>query len=154
MWGGFALFWEHGVTGDVGRGHASPDAFFTLWGIPFVVIGQYMIWGRFFYIAWRKSRTYYAVTSKRVLVVSQTTRRKIIAGYLPSLDGITLSLRSDGIGTIEFSPQPETIRSFFSNNRRGAPSLDIDLNRLVFYDILDARNVYQLLQDRRNIAEK
>jgi hypothetical protein len=41
----------------------------VLWGVPFVVIGQYMIWGRFLYDAWLKPRTYYGITNRRVLIL-------------------------------------------------------------------------------------
>ena len=52
LWGGFAIFWEGGVTGIFGLGNGNPSpSFFMLWGIPFVIIGQYLIWGRFFYTA-------------------------------------------------------------------------------------------------------
>ena len=45
-----------------------------LWGIPFVVAGQYLIWGRFFYDAWLKRRTYYALT---VIVVQNGWSRRM-----------------------------------------------------------------------------
>jgi len=154
MWGGFAIFWEWGVTGDFGHSanaHAAPS-FFALWGIPFVVMGQYLIWGRFLYIAWKKGRTYYAVTNKRVVVLNAGMSRKISDAFLRNLDSVSLSTRSDGTGTIEFSPQPNAQSfGFFKSNRSGA-QMDIDLSQLAFHDIDDARNVYQLIQAQREQA--
>jgi hypothetical protein len=46
----------------------------VLWGVPFVVIGQYMIWGRFLYDAWLKPRTYYGITNRRVLMRARNGR--------------------------------------------------------------------------------
>ena len=66
MWGGFAFFWEFEV---VHSGHA--PIFFMLWGIPFVLIGIYLIIGRFFWDAYQRGNTYYAVTSQRLLFVRQ-----------------------------------------------------------------------------------
>ena len=68
LWGGFALFWEWGVSGAGSGIHNSSTAtgFMQLWGIPFVVMGQYIIWGRFVYDYWRKGRTHYALTNRRV----------------------------------------------------------------------------------------
>jgi len=153
LWGGFAIFWEWGVTGHFGNSNSSHQApgFFALWGVPFIVIGQYMIWGRFFYIAWKKSRTYYALTNKRVLVLCAGSTRKVIDGYLQNLSSVSLTTRSDGIGTLEFSPDFATVSSpTFNNRRRGGIPMDINLSRLAFIDIADARNVYQLIQSQRN----
>ena len=79
LWGGFAIFWEAGVAGYWGSGARSgaPWAFGMIWGIPFVLIGQYLIWGRFFYAAWKKKRTHYGVTNRRVLVVQNGWKRQM-----------------------------------------------------------------------------
>ena len=55
LWGGFAIFWESGVTGHFGFGNSKEgfSLFMALWGIPFIVIAQYIIWGRFPYTAWK-----------------------------------------------------------------------------------------------------
>jgi hypothetical protein len=51
LWGGFAIFWEGSVAGFWGtRDNHHQWTFGILWGIPFVLLGQYFIWGRFFYV--------------------------------------------------------------------------------------------------------
>ena len=77
MWGGFGNFWEWSGQ-HMGR---APD-FFTLWGIPFVLAGLYLIAGRFFVDAWVQARTSYAVTCQRVLICGR--RRPLNSPPIPS----------------------------------------------------------------------
>ena len=64
MWGAFVFYWEYSVVDSGG------PLFFSLWGIPFVLVGLYFIIGRFFVEAFRRSKTYYALTNKRIIIVS------------------------------------------------------------------------------------
>ena len=71
LWGGFALFWEATVLGlSVNQQGANPtSAFMALFGLPFVVIGLYLIFGRFLVDAWIRKNTTYALTDQRALVL-------------------------------------------------------------------------------------
>jgi hypothetical protein len=84
LWGGFAIFWEAGALGYCG----GPSLFMVIWGVPFVLIGQYMIWGRFLYDAWLKRRTYYAITNKRLLIVQEGWSQKTSSMYLGEIPAI------------------------------------------------------------------
>src|SRR5262249_39544695 len=62
-WGGFAFFWEWEVL------RSGAPLLFTLFGIPFVAVGSYLIVGRFFWDAYRRRQTVYAITNERILIV-------------------------------------------------------------------------------------
>ena len=87
LWGGFALFWEAGAAGLWGAGSQQGGQW--VFGIPFFVIGQYLIWGRFFYVAWKKKRTHYAITTQRVLVVQNTWRHWMVSAYIGALPAVS-----------------------------------------------------------------
>jgi hypothetical protein len=104
LWGGFAIFWEAGVTGVRGSSTTHPaPTFFMLWGIPFVVIGQYMIWGGFIVAAWKKRGTFYALTNRRAIVVQDGWSRKTASAYLDTLPALIKEGGSNGIGTLRFT---------------------------------------------------
>lgn len=45
LWGGFTIFWEAAASGFVWSSNgATEPSFFSLWGIPFVLVGQYLTW--------------------------------------------------------------------------------------------------------------
>ena len=66
-WTAFAIFWEHGASHE-GWG------FGTAWGVPFILLGAYMVVGRFFVKVWGRLHTFYAVTSERAVEVRKGGR--------------------------------------------------------------------------------
>lgn len=96
MWGGFAIFWESSVV------RSGAPFFFRLWGIPFVVIGLYLIVGRFFADAWQRRKTVYVVTNERVLIVGGLLNRSVTSLELRTLPEMSLSLVGSDKGTLTF----------------------------------------------------
>ena len=153
LWGGFAIFWEAGVLGLVGfdnsKGPGHAPLFLALWGIPFVLVGQYFIWGRFLYAAWKKSKLIYALTNKRVLIVDSTRGRKVNGTFLEQLPAIDRTVRGDGIGTLTFGMAPPV-----TGRRSSMGSWDGGLSSPVptFVDVEDAEAVYRTIVDLREKA--
>ncbi|MBW8864181.1 MAG: hypothetical protein JF609_04510 [Verrucomicrobia bacterium] len=98
MWGGFAIFWEAGVI------YSNAPFFFRLWGIPFVLVGLYLILGRFFVDAKLREKTFYGISDERVLIISGFFSRNLRSLNLKTLSEINLSEKEDGTGTIAFGP--------------------------------------------------
>lgn len=154
FWGGFAIFWEAGVSGFWSNGPRNGAWIFgMIWGIPFVLIGQYLIWGRFMYDAWLKKRTYYAVTNRRVIVVQNGWSRKTVAAYLDSLPTVTKQGPDTGPGTLGFAPNSSLFSVFSGNSSRGRSwgawnAMNVG-DAPIFRDIDNLDYVYRLVSDLR-----
>jgi hypothetical protein len=94
FWCGFALFWEWQVL------QRGAPGFFALWGVPFVLIGLYIVIGRFFVDVAQRARTFYGLTDERMLIVSGVFSRSTKSLDLESLPELSLSEGRDGDGTI------------------------------------------------------
>jgi hypothetical protein len=145
MWGGFAIFWESSAI----AGGAGP--FFALWGIPFVAVGLYFMFGRFIYKAHRKRRTIYAVTNRRVMTIVQGRRAESVdATHLGLIPNISTSAVSNGSGSVEFglsSPMAGWYGNsgveFFARGQMAGSGVS-------FYDIEDPRGVADLVERLRD----
>ena len=148
LWGGFAIFWEASVAGYWGTGARSgtPWILGMIWGVPFVLMGQYIIWGRFVYAAWKKRRTYYGVTNRRVLVVQNGCKRQMASAYIDTLPSLVKEGRASGIGTLRFAQQESPW-----SGRRGWGAWDgVTVGTIpTFVDIDDVDSVYRLVSGLR-----
>jgi hypothetical protein len=106
LWGGFAIFWE---TMAINSG---APFFFRLWGAPFVLVGLYLIFGRFLADARIRARTSYAVTSQRVLIASGLFQRDLKSLELRTLPQINFSMGRDNQGTLAFGSSQQPLMAF------------------------------------------
>ena len=105
MWGGFAFFWEYTAVTRIPNG--SPQPFFSVWGIPFCLMGIYLIIGRFFYDSYIRKNSFYAITNRRALIkrVLFPGRQELTSFQLSQLPQLTITKALPKFITIEFGPR-------------------------------------------------
>jgi len=139
FWAGFAFAWESAViAGDA-------PWLLKLWGIPFVVIGVYILFGRFISDAWRRSRMYYGLTEKRAIIATPKSLQSI------ELSGLTeLSLREGGNdrGSITFGRDIASGRG-----RNGSYHWTEGPSAPTFEGIADAARVYAEIRKLQNKSD-
>jgi multisubunit Na+/H+ antiporter MnhC subunit len=91
-------------------------AIIALWVGMFVLIGLYLVAGRFVLRALASRRTRYAVTDRRVIATGGVTGRRIRSEYLASLPSPVVTEEPDGSGTLTFGGVPDVATLFRRSN--------------------------------------
>ena len=141
LWGGFAIFWEVMALTATSKAPGPVAVVFPLFGLAFVFVGLYLIFGRFIVDARSRARTLYGVTSERIIIVSGLFSQQTKSLQLRTLTDLSLTECSDGSGTITFGPT-HFMDSFFPvgswpGRRRYAPPA---------FDLIErAKEVYEII---------
>ncbi len=153
FWCGFAIFWEC-MALRIPRGGSGPAALasyvFPLFGLPFVLIGLYLLVGRFFFDAWKRGRTFYGVTDERILIVSGVFSRTTTSKDLGTLGETTLKERPDGSGTLLFGRT-----GYLPVGQWEQPGTPQHMARIAppaFEMIEEARSVYEIVRNAQKAA--
>jgi hypothetical protein len=137
LWGGFAIFWEFSVVSS------GAPFFFTLWGVPFVLVGLYIIFGRFFLDSYQRSKTYYALTNERAIIISGVFNQTTRSLDIKRLPEINISTNSSGKGTITFGASHSMA---WMNSGLGFPNMSRYNLAPTFELIENAKVVYQQIK--------
>jgi len=137
LWGGFAFFWEFMAV----RGGA--PLFFAIWGVPFVLVGAYLIFGRLLVARREAMNTAYAITDRRVLILSGAFRRSFTSIELGQLPLAQLDEGAGGVGTITFGS------GGFMRVPPGWPTMGAYQSPPSFQAIEGVRGVFDTLQRAR-----
>jgi len=142
LWGGFAIFWETSVLAMRG------PLFFAIWGVPFVLVGLYMIVGRFFVDALVRARTIYALTDRRAIIVSGLRSPTVRSVELARIPELGLAERANGTGTITFGP-PGPGAAWFG----GMPWPGVAAKLTPAFELVaEVRTVYQRVREAQAAA--
>ncbi len=110
FWCGFVAVWETVALRTVIHPGPGPTPWvayvFPLWGIPFVLVGLHLLVGRFFVDAWRRRRTWYAVTGSRALIQAGGLTPRTTSIDLRTTSQVDLIHNRDGTGTVTFGTGP------------------------------------------------
>lgn len=154
MWGGFAIFWEYmAIWGIFFKDPVTVSAssmIFPLFGILFVLIGLYFMFGRFIYKRKRKEKTWYLVTNKRVLVVNLMRGKSVNTANLDMIPSYSKSIGTDGVGTLSFGSS-NMFASMYANSGLEFFAAMYGQAAPAFYDIKNADAVYRLIQESRKM---
>lgn len=130
IWAAVAVFFAINIW----RGGATVSNFFV--ALALLGFALYSTVGRVALDGWLRSRTRYAVTDRRVLIIQGVNQPTIQSIELSATSPISCDLRGDGSGSITFvTTQPATTGR---RSRRAPPP--------AFDDIPDAQQVYALIQ--------
>ncbi len=137
-WTAFAIFWMAGAAGfkipDFSKG--GMENLFSLFGIPFVLIGL----GMFLSPLWamkKAKKTIYAITDKRAIIM-KLGRRMAIQSFLPQqLQSLRRAQRADGSGDIIFKKE-------FTVDSRGQRSATTEIG---FFGIQNVKEIETMLRE-------
>jgi hypothetical protein len=144
MWCGFAVFWEISVLTQFRTADEGPPIFFALWGVPFVLVGLYLVFGRLIVRAVASRRTQYVITDRRVLVIGGLSGRRTTSVYLTSLPPPVIAEGPDGAGSLAFGAFPG-VRDIFDGTSGWRPWSSGETDTPVLWDIYDVRRVRDLI---------
>jgi hypothetical protein len=159
--GGFAIFWETSVLSQARKDGNAMSLFLALWGVPFVLVGLYLIFFRFIVDARRREHTCYGLTDRRAIIVTglfeselapslKTVtslaaglgRRKVKSLDLRTMTDVSMNERPDGSGTITFGTQNQS--SYLAGS--GWPGTGGNAATPSFDLVENVKSVYELIR--------
>lgn len=148
LWGGFAIFWEIMAISIPNEKAGAIAIVFPLLGIPFVVVGLYIIFGRFIHDAKNRAKTFYGITNQRVIIVSGLFSKGVKSLNIKTLTDLSLSEKSDGSGTIIFGQENPWALLFGAGSFPGITGS----NTPKFELIQSAKNVYNKIRNVQKLS--
>ncbi len=130
FWASFAFFWEFMAI------KMGAPFFFMLFGIPFILIGIYMVAGRFLVDARIRKNIRYGITPNHIIIQSGLSGKHVRSINIRTLDDISFTEKPDGSGTILLGSEEPANTPGRNISRKNVPSLEF---------IPDVKRVYNII---------
>lgn len=148
FWLGFAIFWMVMASAGARTAPGSVGIIFPLFGLPFVLIGLYLVFGRFIYAHYRRKNTSYAVTDKRIIIMIKRVNKTVRSEKISSITTMDKYVRRDGSGTITFGMMSYPMEYSSSRMYYGRRGYYRNMG-FAFENIKDVDNVYRIINELR-----
>jgi hypothetical protein len=139
-----ALFWESLVL--IGLPFFYKIGF-SLVGVPFIVLGFYLLIGRFWLDMKRRSKTFYGITPKRLIIKLIRHRTVVEVFNIETLSSMEIEERPDGSGTIKLDADPPRYSAWKTGYTPRKIVWAIEY-------VQDIRSVYNLIVQQQEIINK
>jgi len=94
VWGCSSIFWEYQVLAS------DAPLIMALIGVPFVIIGLYLIAGRFYYDAKLRGKTFYGITDRRIIILSGMREKQTHYVAIGEIENLQKFENRDGSGSL------------------------------------------------------
>ncbi len=143
LWLGFAIFWM-GAAYILGA-----PWYFVLFGAPFVVVGLYLLFGRFIIDKYQRAHTLYGLTNERVISITGIQNKTCKSLQLTGITDIRFTEQKNGRGTIYFG-----LDRSYSTNISSKRSSQMAARSISSFEMIeDASTVYhKMLQAKKQLA--
>ena len=141
LWFGFALFWMASVLSIGESARNGPTLIFPIVGFFFVCVGFYFAIGRFFWDAYVRRETLYALTNKRAIILVRRPIRQLRSIELSGATEVATEEGAGGGGSVIIGS-----RIPMSASLRGWPMFGTNSGEFVFENVPALRSVVETIR--------
>jgi hypothetical protein len=135
LWLSFSVFWVYMAS--------EANIIFALFGTPFILIGIYLLIGRYFFDALSRKNTVYGLTNKRIIQKSGLFKVHYKSVFLDSLPSLSYTEKPDGSGDINFGHTITSFKNSTNSNKKDFPVIRIEF-------IQNVRSVHNKIADAKS----
>lgn len=136
----FAIFWTV-MASSMSSGTGPFGYIFPLFGIPFILVGGFLLFGRFFWDVHRRSRTWYTLMDKRAFIATNLLGNRTLKNYTIDEDSPIVLVGESSEQTVHFA---ERVKRGSKGNT---------YTEAIGFELLpdnEGREVYGMLREIRN----
>lgn len=128
----FAIFWTT-MASSMGSEAGLFGYIFPLFGVPFILVGGYLLFGRFFWEAYSRGKTRYALTNRRAIIAKSAMGRSMTSHPITGSSPVEMEIGPPD--TVNFATR-------FVRTKNGGHNVPVGFER-----IEDGAAVYKLLRE-------